>query len=109
MKRVVVRYSVKPERLEAHESLVRGVFAELAKARPAGLAYQALRLDDGVSFVHVATITTADGANPLRSMASFQAFVRDIDDRLTSPSTTSSATALGDYRAEGGERAPGER
>ncbi|HSO38831.1 MAG TPA: hypothetical protein VLT33_40150, partial [Labilithrix sp.] len=60
MKRVVVRYKVKADRLEEHEDLLRKVFAELATARPAGLAYHALKLEDGVSFVHVATVSTAD-------------------------------------------------
>ncbi|MFO0671109.1 MAG: hypothetical protein U0235_16025 [Polyangiaceae bacterium] len=43
----------------------------LRGARPRaarGLSYQALKLGDGVSFVHVATISTADGTNPLTEL-----------------------------------------
>lgn len=48
MKRVVVRYRVKAERIEEHEALVRDVFAAPDAARPQGLAYQALKLEDAL-------------------------------------------------------------
>jgi len=54
MKRVLVRYRVKPELVEENERLVRDVYAELASADPDGLRYATFKLDDGVSFVHVA-------------------------------------------------------
>ena len=61
MKRVVVRYKLKADRVLEHEDLIHKLFAELATARPAGLSYRALKLEDGVSFVHIATVSTADG------------------------------------------------
>lgn len=100
MKRVVVRYKVKADRLEEHEALIRGVFAELATVRPAGLAYQALKLEDGLSFVHVATVTTADGQNPLTSLPSFKAFAANSADRCEVQAVSSSAAAVGAYRAD---------
>ena len=78
MKRVVVRYKVKADRLEEHEDLIRKVFAELAIVRPTGLAYHALKLEDGVSFVHFATVSTADGQNPLTTLPAFKAFAANI-------------------------------
>ena len=59
----VIRYRTKPEHADENERLVRGVFAELAEENPAGLRYATFRLDDGVSFVHVA-VTDGD-ENPL--------------------------------------------
>ena len=100
MKRVVVRYEVKADRVEEHEALIRDVFAELATARPAGLAYQALKLEDGVSFVHVAVVSTANGQNPLTALASFKAFTANIADRCDDKPNSSSATAVGAYRAD---------
>jgi hypothetical protein len=100
MKRVVVRYKVKADRLEEHEALVRNVFAELATARPAGLAYHALKLEDGVSFIHVATVSTADGQNPLSSLPAFKAFVANIADRCEEKPVNSPAIAIGAYRAD---------
>ena len=66
MGKVVVRYKVKPERVEENERLIGAVYAELAESAPEGLRYATFRLDDGVSFVHIASIDTADGSNPLR-------------------------------------------
>ena len=66
MGKVVVRYKVKPERVEENERLIGRVYEELAESAPEGLRYATFRLDDGVSFVHIASIDTADGSNPLR-------------------------------------------
>ena len=52
-RRVLVRYKVKPERVEEHEALIRAVFDELAAAAPPGISYGAFKQPDGVSFVHV--------------------------------------------------------
>ena len=100
MRRVVVHYKIKAERLAEHEELVRKVFTELETVQPAGLAYQALKLEDGVSFVHVATVSTADGQNPLTALPSFRAFVAEIGDRCEEKPSNSPATAVGAYRAD---------
>jgi hypothetical protein len=97
MKRVVVRYKIKADRLVEHEELIRAVFAELATVRPARLTYQALKLEDGVSFLHVATIP--DGPNPLTALASFKAFTAKIADRCEEQPASSPAVAIGAYRA----------
>lgn len=47
-------------RREEHEALIRAVFAELDEVRPSGLAYQAMKLEDGVTFVHLAVASTPD-------------------------------------------------
>jgi hypothetical protein len=54
MRRVIVRYKVKPERAADNEELVRGVYAEPEETKPAGLRYATFKLDDGISFVHLA-------------------------------------------------------
>ena len=54
MRRVMVRYRVKPERVEENEQLVREVYEELGQRRPAGFRYGTFKLEDGVSFVHLA-------------------------------------------------------
>ncbi len=99
MKRVVVRYEVKPERVEEHKALLRGVFEALAEAKPPGLGYEALQLADGRSFVHVATIAVED--NPLVRLPAFKAFTADIAARCEEPPVSSEATLVGSYRADG--------
>ncbi len=65
MRRVMVRYKVKPDRVAENEELVRAVYDELQRTEPAGLQLRDVPLDDGVSFVHLASIETEDGRNPL--------------------------------------------
>jgi len=98
METVVVRYRTKPGRAEENQALIEDVFAALHADAPEGLRYTALRLDDGVSFVHVATIDTADGANPLTATPAFGAFVRDIGDRCEEAPVAIVAKVVGSYR-----------
>ena len=75
----VIRYRTKPERADENERLIRDVFAELATQNPDGLRYAAFRLDDGVSFLHVAVLDGED--NPLTTSAAFATFQSGIKDR----------------------------
>ena len=54
MKRMV-RYKLKPDRVDENERLVRAVYQELAERRPPGLRYATFKLEDGLSFVHIAS------------------------------------------------------
>ena len=94
----VVRYRTKPDRAEENVALIEKVFAELDASRPEGLRYASFRLADGVSFVHVAEVDTADGSNPLTKTAAFQEFLRDIGDRCEEGPNASDATLVGSYR-----------
>jgi hypothetical protein len=97
MGQVVVRYRVKPDRVEENERLVERVYAELAERDPGGLRYATLRLADGVSFVHVASIDTPDGTNPLMDIGAFADFTRDIAERCDEPPVALDASVVGSY------------
>ena len=97
MGEVVVRYRVKPDRVEENERLVRGVYAELAERDPGGIRYATFRLADGVTFVHVASVDTADGSNPLSDVGAFADFTRDIAERCDEPPLALDATVVGSY------------
>jgi hypothetical protein len=92
----VIRYRTKPEHADENERLIRAVFAELAEESPDGLHYTALRLDDGVSFVHVAVV---DGdVNPLNTSPAFAAFQAGIAERCAEGPVPADATTLGSFR-----------
>ncbi len=95
----VVQYTTKPGRADENQALVEAVFAELAEANPAGLRYETYRLADGVSFVHIATIDTDDGSNPLTTIAAFAAFTSAISERCSVSPNASQATPIGAYSA----------
>ncbi|MFO0548864.1 MAG: hypothetical protein U0271_10780 [Polyangiaceae bacterium] len=88
MKRVLVRYTVKPEALAENERLVQAVFAELAEKRPDGLRYATSKQRDGFTFVHIATVSTLDGKNPLVALEAFKAFTSTIQERCVEPPVT---------------------
>lgn len=98
MGKVMVRYRVKPERAQDNEQLVRAVYEELARTAPAGLRYATFRLADGVSFVHVASTDTQDGAGPLPAVAAFQRFQEGIAERCEEPPLASELHEIGSFR-----------
>ena len=94
---VVVTYTLKPEAYEEHVGLIRRVFEQLAAETPETLDYQVMCLEDGVSFVHVSTADTPDGASPLPGMSAFQEFGRTLDQRVATPPKPVVATVIGAY------------
>ena len=77
MRRVMVRYKVKPERAAENEELVRAVYDELQRTAPDGLRYATFRLEDGVSFVHVSP-RPRTARNPLTEVEAFARFQEGI-------------------------------
>jgi hypothetical protein len=102
MRRVMVRYAVKPELVADNERHVREVFAALERDRPPGVRYATFKLGDGVSFVHVASIETSDGANPLLAIDAFKRFTATVRERCAEPPVTSELEEIGSYRLLGG-------
>jgi len=95
--KVVVRYKTKSGRADENQALIEAVFAELDAEHPDGLRYMTFRLADRVSFVHVASIETADGVNPLAATAAFGAFQREVADRCEEGPVVTDATLIGSY------------
>lgn len=98
MNPVVVRYRTHPDRGDENQELVEAVFAELAGADPGGVRYATFRLEDGVTFVHVAIVDSDDGSNPLPETAAFKAFQENLLDRCDEPPAPAPATLVGSYR-----------
>jgi len=92
---VIVRYKVKEGRGDENQALVEAVFAELAQTKPEGLRYGTFRLDDGVTFIHIAR--TEGEARPFEDSAAFAAFTADLPARCDEPPAPSPATVVGQY------------
>ena len=80
MKRTLIRYKTKPDMADKNAELIAGVFEELKAAKPDGVRYVSLRLDDD-SFVHFVETDAGEGANALPKLAAFQAFQSGIRQR----------------------------
>jgi hypothetical protein len=101
MRRVIVRYRVKPEQAERNAELVRAVYEELHRADPPAFRYATFRLEDGVSFVHIAE--SDEEANPLPELDAFVEFQRDIEARCDEQPVALQADEIGSFRFRPGE------
>lgn len=97
MSRTLVRYKVKPGHAERNEELVRRVYEELRRAAPSGLRYATFLSEDGLSFVHLASIETGDGRNPLADVAAFRAFQENMGDRCDGAPEAIGLREVGSY------------
>jgi hypothetical protein len=98
----MVRYKVKPDRAAENEELVRAVYDELRRIEPAGLRYATFQLDDGVSFLHLASIETEDGSSPLSKLKAFNEFQKDIRDRCDEPPVVTELREIGSFHLGSG-------
>jgi hypothetical protein len=92
---VIVRYRTHPEAAEENVRLVEAVYASLAELAPPDFQYATYRLEDGVTFVHIAHISGPD--NPLQTLPAFAEFTRDQRERCAEPPAPSDATPVGSY------------
>ncbi len=96
--RSVIRYRTKPECAEENQRLVEKVYAELGSRDPGGIRYATLRLEDGVTFLHI-FMTDSDAArNPLSSSPAFAEFQKDLPQRCDEQPAAQSTTIVGSYR-----------
>ena len=91
----IIRYVTKPECADENAQLIGAVFSDLDALQPAGVQYRSFQLEDGLTFVHVVTMT-GEG-NPLLASEAFQAFSSTVADRCTQGPLVLEATTLGDY------------
>ena len=99
MKRTLIRYKTKPEMADRNAELIAGVFAELKAAKPEGIRYLSLRLEDD-TFVHFVE-TEADSSSALPGLAAFKAFQNGIRERCDEPPLARGVTIVGNYRMLG--------
>lgn len=105
MRQLIVRYRLRPDQVETNERLVRAVYDELRTARATGIRYATFRADDGVTFLHLASIEDEAGRRALPDLPAFQAFIADLAARCVEQPVTTELTAIGSYRAFGDQDA----
>ena len=101
MPTVVVRYRTKADRAEENQALVEKVFAALDELGDTGFAYTSLRLEDGVSFVHVVVEDEGGATTDLSDVPALQEFVAGIADRCDEQPVAQGATVVGAHRLLG--------
>ncbi|KJC57198.1 hypothetical protein UP10_29400 [Bradyrhizobium sp. LTSPM299] len=97
MRRTLIRYKTRPEMADTNAELVAAVFAELNAAKPDGVRYLTLRLEDD-TFLHFVEAASEDGSSPIPKLKAFQVFQDGIRDRCVEPPLVRAVGIVGNYR-----------
>ena len=97
MKKIFVRYKVRPDKAAENESLVRDVYKQLQERQLAGFHYATFKLADGVSFVHIAFADTDEADAAFNSLPAFKEFQANIKDRCEEPPAAGLITVVGSH------------
>jgi hypothetical protein len=98
MKRMMIQYTVKRGLADENQQYIERVFAELRAASPAGIRYISFREPDGRTFVHLVSVETETGENPLEQLPAFEAFQATVRDRCETQPVSITLDAVGSYR-----------
>jgi len=85
MLKVMVTYKVKAERVRENEDLVKAVYDELRQNNDPDIHYATFKLDDGQTFVHIASFASPEKQSKLTDSKSFQAFRENLPVRCEVP------------------------
>jgi hypothetical protein len=99
MEKVIVRYKLKTGRVEENEHLVKEVYKELSHEEPEGFSYATYKLEDGLTFIHVASHEPGS-KNPLPGLPAFKNFQAGIKDRCDELPVVNHVTEIASYAME---------
>ena len=97
VKNTVVRYKVWPGRVVENEELVKAVYRQLHELKPAGVHYATFKLQDGVTFQHVASFDTEEAHNVFRGLPAFKNFQANVKDRCEELPVALGAELVGSF------------
>src|ERR1700730_338484 len=97
MKKVLVRYKVKANKVAENENLVKEVYRQLHEKKLNGFHYSTFKLGDGVSFVHIAFSDTEEARTEFSSLPAFRNFQANIKERCEEPPVVNEISVIGSY------------
>jgi hypothetical protein len=97
MKKILVRYKVKVDKVAENETLVKAVYQQLKEKGMEGFSYCTFKLADGVSFVHIALAANEEINAAFTSLPAFRDFQAGIKDRCDELPVAGPATVIGSY------------
>jgi len=97
MNRVMVTYKVKSDKLAENESLVKAVYAELHQINNPDMHYATFKLEDGQTFVHIASFASEEGRQALSNCNAFKEFQKDIKERCEVPPNPQKLSEVGSF------------
>jgi hypothetical protein len=91
-------YRVKADRVAENETLVRAVYARLHELGDPDVHYATFRLDDGCTFVHIASFPSKEKQAVLTDLQELKAFQKELKDRCDQQPDNQPLTEVGSYR-----------
>ena len=85
MERLMVTYKVKADRVEENEQLVKAVYEGLRQINDPDIHYATFKLNDGQTFVHIASFASMDKQPILTESKAFKTFQENLKDRCEIP------------------------
>jgi len=101
MKMMMIQYRVKQGLADENQQYIERVFAELRANGPEGIRYVSFRERDGLTFVHLVSVETETGENPLEQLPAFKAFQATVRDRCETLPVSIVLDVVGSYRVFG--------
>ena len=93
----MVTYKVKPDRVEENEQLVRSVYEGLRQINDPDIHYATFKLNDGQTFVHIASFASMDKQPVLTQSEAFKAFQENLKDRCEIPPDSQKLNEVASY------------
>jgi hypothetical protein len=97
MKKILVRYRVKPAAVAENERLVKEVYKQLHETKIEGFHYATFKMPDGVSFVHLAFASSDEANKAFGNLPAFKNFQANIQERCDDLPLVSPITEIGSY------------
>jgi len=97
MDRVMVTYKVKSDRVDENENLIKAVYRELEQINDQGIHYATFRLEDGQTFVHIASFDSTENKQKFSQSEAFNKFQQDIKDRCEIPPKPEPLSEVGSF------------
>ena len=97
MNRVMVTYKVKTDKVAENESLVQAVYEELRQINNPDMHYATFKLEDGQTFVHIASFDSQEGREALSTCNAFKEFQKDIKERCEVPPNPQPLSQVGSF------------
>ncbi|HSS92843.1 MAG TPA: hypothetical protein VLR46_02510 [Candidatus Dormibacteraeota bacterium] len=94
----LIRYKTKRGSANENQRLIENVYAELADRGPDGVRYMTVRLEDGVTFIHIFMAAPDAGPNPMGRVAAFAEFQRELPERCEEGPVAQAFTVVGSHR-----------
>lgn len=97
MKKVIVLYQVKADRVAENETLIKEVYKQLHERKIEDFHYSTFKLEDNVSFVHIAFFDTEEANTAFSNLPAFKNFQANIKDRCSELPIATPITIIGSH------------